>query len=121
MDQKSSSPKSRSGAGPADAITRDPVCAMEVATDAGKPTHQHQGHVYHFCCTGCRDKFAADPNAYIKAKDPVCAMTVDRATARHVSKHTGERFYFCSSHCQEKFDAEPETYLAGRPTPEKMP
>ncbi|MGC0224180.1 heavy metal translocating P-type ATPase [Pseudooceanicola nitratireducens] len=103
------------------AVTRDPVCGMTVDPDAGKPSLTHDGHVYHFCCDGCRTKFQADPEAYRTAKDVVCGMTVERATAAHMSKHAGEKFYFCSSGCQTKFDAAPEEYLGDRPAPEPMP
>jgi len=43
----------------------DPVCGMTVDTAAGKPTHAHEGELFHFCCQGCRDKFAADPEHYL--------------------------------------------------------
>ncbi|WP_193368701.1 heavy metal translocating P-type ATPase [Pelagibius marinus] len=102
-------------------VVRDPVCAMTVDPAAGKPTYEHDGHLYHFCAGGCRDKFAAAPEDYITAEDLVCGMSVDRASARHVAKHAGQRFYFCSARCQEKFESGPETYLAGRPAPEPMP
>ncbi len=102
-------------------VTRDPVCGMTVDPDAGKPTHEHEGHLYHFCCNGCREKFTARPVDYIEAEDPVCGMKVTRATARHMAKHAGQRFYFCSGGCLEKFEAEPDKYLEGRPAPEAMP
>ena len=102
-------------------IIRDPVCGMTVDAAAGKPTHEHEGRVFHFCSQGCRTKFAADPDAYITATDPVCGMKVDRASARHFAKYEGEKFYFCSSGCKTKFEAAPQTYLAGRPAPEPMP
>jgi len=102
-------------------VTRDPVCGMTVDPDAGKPTHEHEGHLYHFCCNGCREKFTARPVDYIEAEDPVCGMKVTRATARHMAKHAGQRFYFCSGGCLEKFEAEPDKYLEGRPAPEVMP
>ncbi len=102
-------------------VVRDPLCAMTVDPAAGKPTHEHGGHLYHFCATGCRDKFAAAPEDFVSAEDPVCGMSVDRATARHVAKHEGQRFYFCAAGCQQKFEAEPAKYLAGRPAPEPMP
>ncbi len=102
-------------------VVRDPVCAMTVDPAAGKPTHEHGGHLYHFCATGCRDKFAAAPEDFVSTEDPVCGMSVDRATARHVAKHEGQRFYFCAAGCQQKFEAEPAKYLAGRPAPEPMP
>ncbi|MGR3745043.1 MAG: heavy metal translocating P-type ATPase [Pseudooceanicola nanhaiensis] len=102
-----------------DTVTRDPVCGMHVDPDAGKPTAEHGGHLYHFCSQGCRDKFVAEPDAYLTAPDPVCGMSVDRSTAEHMAKHQGERFYFCSSRCKEKF--EPEAFLGDRPAPEPMP
>jgi len=102
-------------------IIRDPVCGMHVDPTAGKPTAEYRGHIYHFCCDGCRTKFQADPEAYRTAEDPVCGMTVERASAAHMSKHSGEKFYFCSSRCQTKFEGDPETYLGDRPAPEPMP
>jgi len=103
------------------AVIRDPVCGMTVDPDKGKPTHEHGGHLFHFCNPKCREKFIADPDAYLQAEDPVCGMKVNRATARLMSKHEGQRFYFCSPGCQSKFEAEPAKYLAGRPAPEPMP
>ncbi|MBR9765655.1 MAG: heavy metal translocating P-type ATPase [Rhodobacteraceae bacterium] len=107
------------GQGPA--VTRDPVCGMIVDPEAGKPRAEHDGHVYHFCCDGCRTKFLADPEGYRTARDPVCGMTVERATAAHMAKHQGERVYFCSARCQETFEAEPESFLGDRPAPAPMP
>ncbi len=43
---------------------RDPVCGMQVSTDSTH-RHEHAGTVYHFCCNGCREKFAADPQRYL--------------------------------------------------------
>lgn len=94
---------------------------MTVDPQAGKPNLVHEGHTYHFCCEGCRTKFAADPQSYITARDPVCGMNVDRASARHFLRHQGEKFYFCSARCLEKFEAEPGKYLGDRPAPEPMP
>ncbi|MGR3715571.1 MAG: heavy metal translocating P-type ATPase [Thermohalobaculum sp.] len=102
-------------------ITRDPVCGMTVDPEAGKPSHEHGGHIHHFCSPRCLDKFAAEPDAYLTATDPVCGMSVERATARHMAKHAGERFYFCSAGCQGKFEAAPESFLGDRPAPEAMP
>ena len=103
-----------------EAVVRDPVCAMTVDPEAGKPTHSHDGRVFHFCCPGCRDKFEAAPEDYVEATDPVCGMKVERATARHVAKNAGQRFYFCSGRCREKFEADPAGYLDGRPAPKPM-
>jgi xanthine dehydrogenase accessory factor len=46
----------------------DPVCGMTVTVDASgwsANMHEHAGTTYHFCCVGCRDRFAADPSAYL--------------------------------------------------------
>lgn len=108
---------------PADAepIVRDPVCAMTVDPEAGKPQHTYGDRTFHFCAERCREKFAAAPDDYVEAEDPVCGMTVDRASARHIAKHAGERFYFCSERCRSRFETEPETFLDDRPAPEPMP
>ena len=105
----------------AQGIVRDPVCGMTVDPEAGKPTAEHEGHLYHFCSEGCRDNFLAGPDAYLSATDPVCGMDVDRASAAHMVRHDGQRFYFCSSGCQSKFEADPSAYLGDRPEPEPMP
>ncbi len=99
----------------------DPVCGMTVDPHAGKPEHVHEGRTFHFCSQHCHDRFAAEPEAYLKAKDPVCGMNVDRATPAHMAKHAGQRFYFCSGRCRERFEAEPEKHLEGAPAPEPMP
>ena len=43
---------------------KDPVCGMTVDTRAGGPTLEHAGKTWHFCGTGCRDRFAADPEVF---------------------------------------------------------
>ena len=109
------------GGAPGAPVVRDPVCGMTVDPDKGKPTYELEGHTYHFCCEGCRNKFAADPQAYMTATDPVCGMSVDRATARYFLKHEGRKYYFCSAGCMEKFEADADSYLAGDAQPEPMP
>ncbi|ADV09359.1 heavy metal translocating P-type ATPase [Mesorhizobium sp. M7A.F.Ca.CA.002.10.1.1] len=102
-------------------VVRDPVCGMTVDPAAGKPTAEHDGHLYHFCSQGCRTKFVAELEKFLTATDPVCGMSVDRATASHFARHEGQGFYFCSAACQAKFEAEPQKYLGGRPAPQPMP
>jgi P-type Cu+ transporter len=109
---------------PADAaetMVRDPVCGMTVDIDAGKPTAEHAGHIFHFCSTSCQGKFAKDPEKYLTATDPVCGMKVDRASTKHFARHEGQGFYFCSAGCKAKFEVEPQKYLGDRPAPEPMP
>jgi P-type Cu+ transporter len=52
---------------------------MSVNPHAGKPSHEHGGETYHFCCAGCRDKFAADPDKYLAGRpepEPMPAGTI---------------------------------------------
>ncbi|ODT07265.1 MAG: copper-translocating P-type ATPase [Mesorhizobium sp. SCN 65-20] len=102
-------------------VLRDPVCGMLVNAAAGKPTLEHQGHLFHFCSAGCRDKFAKEPGKYVSATDPACGMDVDRSSARHFLKHEGAGYYFCSPTCEGKFKAEPAKYLSGKPAEQAMP
>ncbi len=47
---------------------KDPVCGMDVALGAGKPSAEHAGITYHFCSQKCRDKFLAEPARYSGGK-----------------------------------------------------
>ncbi|KXF77442.1 copper-transporting ATPase [Paramesorhizobium deserti] len=47
-----------------DGLVRDPVCGMTVDPNAGKPTAEYEGQVFHFCSAGCKTKFHADPARY---------------------------------------------------------
>ena len=94
---------------------KDPVCGMDVDPATAKHSSVHAGHTYYFCSAGCKSKFDAEPQKYVKAstvKDPVCGMDVDPATAKHSSVLHGHTYYFCSAGCKSKFDAEPAKYLA---------
>ncbi|WP_429098133.1 heavy metal translocating P-type ATPase [Aminobacter sp. BE322] len=102
-------------------VIRDPVCGMVVDPAAGKPTLEREGHLFHFCSAGCRDKFVKEPEKYISATDPVCGMGVDRSSARNFLKHEGSSFYFCSPACEGKFKAEPARYLGGKPAAQAAP
>jgi Cu+-exporting ATPase len=44
----------------------DPVCGMTVDPTTSRHRHDHAGHTYHFCGNGCRAKFAADPDKYLR-------------------------------------------------------
>jgi len=53
-------------AGAVSAWAKDPVCGMTIEADGSRPTAEHGGVAYHFCCEGCRDRFVADPAAYLE-------------------------------------------------------
>ncbi len=46
----------------------DPVCGMKVDPATSKHRFDHAGTTYHFCSAGCRAKFSADPESYLKRK-----------------------------------------------------
>ncbi|MEP0813773.1 MAG: heavy metal translocating P-type ATPase [bacterium] len=95
-------------------------------------SHIHGGVEYRFCCGGCKTKFAADPEKFLKrksqeeiesraavaaeAKDPVCGMTVKPET-KHRYEYGGKEYLFCCAGCVAKFSADPEKYLSPRPQP----
>src|SRR5215472_6724988 len=43
----------------------DPVCGMTVDPTTSRHRFAHGGATFHFCCAGCREKFAADPDRYL--------------------------------------------------------
>ena len=43
----------------------DPVCGMTITPDTAAATTDHDGTTVHFCSTGCRDAFVADPDRYL--------------------------------------------------------
>ncbi len=47
----------------------DPVCGMTVTPPTKAGSVEHGGRTYHFCSAGCRAKFEADPEKYLKSKD----------------------------------------------------
>jgi YHS domain-containing protein len=46
----------------------DPVCGMKVNPATSRHRFDHTGTTHHFCSAGCRTKFAADPDAYLRPK-----------------------------------------------------
>ncbi|MDF1721432.1 MAG: heavy metal translocating P-type ATPase [Minwuia sp.] len=65
---------------PVDGAVKDPVCGMTVPLDQGKPSLVHKGHTFHFCGTGCHDRFGTDPFFYLSGnKARKAAMVADAA------------------------------------------
>lgn len=44
----------------------DPVCGMQVDPHATAHRYTYQGHTWYFCSARCREKFASQPNDYLK-------------------------------------------------------
>ncbi|MBT8441317.1 MAG: heavy metal translocating P-type ATPase, partial [Gammaproteobacteria bacterium] len=47
---------------------QDPVCGMAVTTDS-EHHFKHAGTDYYFCCGGCRNKFAGNPEQYLSGSE----------------------------------------------------
>lgn len=45
----------------------DPVCGMSVTVESSHH-HAHVNQEYYFCCAGCQDRFAADPDKYLSGR-----------------------------------------------------
>jgi Cu+-exporting ATPase len=74
----------------------DPVCGMKVDKRAAKFKLHHQGTDYYFCCRSCQDKFASDPERFLKAAGAA-------TKARHHHKHSQsparpDAIYTCPMH-----------------------
>ncbi len=52
----------------------DPVCGMKVDPKQSPHHHFYRDHDYHFCCAGCRTKFAADPGKYLRQVRRACSV-----------------------------------------------
>ena len=50
------------------ATVNDPVCGMSVDPAESPHRHAHGDEEFHFCSARCREKFAADPDAYLGDK-----------------------------------------------------
>ena len=46
------------------ATVKDPVCGMDLDSNAAAATDTHDGKEYHFCSLLCHEKFKADPKRY---------------------------------------------------------
>ena len=57
-------------AAPTTSAATDPVCGMTVDPATAKHRADYYGQTYNFCCDGCRTKFTANPDKYLKPRDP---------------------------------------------------
>jgi len=44
----------------------DPVCKMQVDEKKAAGKSEYKGTTYHFCALGCKAKFDANPQQYVK-------------------------------------------------------
>jgi xanthine dehydrogenase accessory factor len=45
----------------------DPVCGMTVDTSDAAHVAVHNGRTYSFCCSGCQERFVAEPERFLRA------------------------------------------------------
>jgi len=62
--KRSAAPAAAPPAEPASAT--DPVCGMTVQITGAKHKAQHGGRDFFFCCGGCRERFVASPEKYLR-------------------------------------------------------
>ena len=43
----------------------DPICGMTVQVAGARHVHEYQGSRFFFCCAGCLNRFAADPETHL--------------------------------------------------------
>ncbi len=94
---------------------RDPVCGMPVTPAAETPRAEHGGETVYFCCERCRQRFEADPAAWLSDTCPVCETEVSRPHAAEVARVGRARLWLKTEACAEAFRADPEAYA---PEPE---
>ena len=49
----------------------NPVCGLPIAKSMSKYVYEAEGHLFYFCCDGCKNKFEADPQKYIDNPVPL--------------------------------------------------
>ena len=106
-------------------LERDPVCGMNVNPGSAKHIHEHEGKKYYFCCSGCGEKFKADPRKYLdkaatlssnlvmlgmpapaKASPSPHAASAQTTSIRAASKPTAASAYVCPM-CPEVRESKP--------------
>lgn len=45
-------------------IVKDPVCGMRLSASEAAASVRYRGTLYHFCASGCRQKFSRQPSRY---------------------------------------------------------
>lgn len=72
---------------PSDSVI-DPVCGMTVVPAKAKGTSEYQGKHYYFCSTKCKQRFDADPQAFLNKTQAPSYATQKPATIQHPGKYT---------------------------------
>ena len=57
-------------------MVTDPVCGMQIEEKSAVGNSTYRGQRYYFCSVSCRDKFVANPTAYLKPTPAAAATKV---------------------------------------------
>jgi Cu+-exporting ATPase len=87
--------------------SKDPVCGMSVDPATAKHQADYHGQPYYFCSAGCRAKFIANPDQYLKTAAPQPAKAAPGAL---VAPGT---IYTCPMHQQIRRDAPGDCPICG--------
>ncbi|PHK93032.1 Cu+-exporting ATPase [Roseomonas rosea] len=60
-------------------LVTDPVCGMKVDPATSKHRVEHGGTTFHFCSAGCRTKFEAEPEKYLKPEKAAAPTAAQKA------------------------------------------
>ncbi len=88
---------------------KDPVCGMTVRASSPH-LHEFEGETYHFCCAGCKTKFAADPVRYLKPQSAAPAPVAPAGS-----------YYTCPMHPEVRQDHAGSCPLCGMALEAEMP
>jgi len=72
-------------------LATDPVCGMRVDAATSKHRFEHGGEEFHFCSARCREKFSADPVAYLNPKPAETPPVAPAGTIYTCPMHPGVR------------------------------
>ena len=80
-------------------------------------TFSYAGTEYYFCCQGCADLFAADPEQHLeRTKDVIVCPTClgeKPPAATFTFEHAGQEVPYCGCpHCQQLFEKDPGYYTS---------
>ena len=67
----------------------DPVCGMTVSLPTEKPSFEHAGEVYYFCCAGCAGKFEGNPQGYLDGTAQAAAQVAKEAAKALAAQEEG--------------------------------
>ncbi len=111
--------------GEEDGTVVDPVCGMKIKKAEAKASIEHNGKTYYFCMEGCKEKFKANPEKYIKEAEemvtcPVSGEEIKKSEASGSHEYNGKTYYFCCPNCEEKFVKDPAKYAKQNAETEAM-